>query len=130
MWENIVESDRPQKTILHARFICLIAKATDAHSEYVILFAFHGNNGYANAPRYYVYTPTEYYKITDAQQTKENVRTAAMPIVCITQKYYFNKATHFPKAYYYLSFWNLKISGASDTPTSSSLVRHLFSLSE
>jgi len=28
--------------------------ATDTHSEYVILHAFHGNNGYANVPRCYV----------------------------------------------------------------------------
>jgi hypothetical protein len=118
MWETNVESDRPQKTKLHTRFAVWIAKATDAHSEYVLLFAFHGKNGYANASQYYVYTATEYFKIIDAQQAKENVRTVAMPIVCITQKYYFNKATHFPKAYYHLPFWNLKISGASDTPTS------------
>jgi hypothetical protein len=31
-------------------FACWISKATDTHSEYVILIAFHGNNSYANAP--------------------------------------------------------------------------------
>jgi len=31
-------------------------KATDIHSEYVLLIAFHGNNGYANASQCYVYT--------------------------------------------------------------------------
>jgi hypothetical protein len=31
----------------------------------------------------------EYFKIIDAQQAKENVRTAAMSIVCITKKYYY-----------------------------------------
>jgi len=34
-----------------------ITKATDLHSEYVILF-FHGNNIYANAPECNVYTYT------------------------------------------------------------------------
>jgi hypothetical protein len=35
-------------------FACWITKDTDTHSEYVILIAFHGNNGYTNAPQYYV----------------------------------------------------------------------------
>ena len=26
------------------------------HSEYVTFIAFHGNNSYANAPQFYVYT--------------------------------------------------------------------------
>ena len=36
------------------RFACWITKATDTHSEYVILLLFHRNNSYANAPQYYV----------------------------------------------------------------------------
>ena len=36
--------------IRRMRFACRITKATDTHSEYVILMAFHGYNGYANAP--------------------------------------------------------------------------------
>jgi hypothetical protein len=32
------------------RFACWITMATDTHSECVVLIAFHGNNGYANAP--------------------------------------------------------------------------------
>jgi hypothetical protein len=35
------------------RFPCWITKATDTHSEYVILLL-HGNNGYANASLCYV----------------------------------------------------------------------------
>jgi hypothetical protein len=38
------------------RFAWWINKIRDTLSEYVILLAFHGNNGYANAPEYYVYT--------------------------------------------------------------------------
>jgi hypothetical protein len=34
-------------------FACWVTKATETHSEYVIL-PFHGNNGYANAPQCYV----------------------------------------------------------------------------
>jgi hypothetical protein len=41
--------------MLRMRFACWITKATDKHSEYVILLLFHGNNGYANAPQCYVY---------------------------------------------------------------------------
>ena len=36
------------------RFVCWVTKATDTHSEYVILIAFDGSSGYANAPEYYV----------------------------------------------------------------------------
>jgi hypothetical protein len=32
------------------RFACWMTKATNTHSEYVILIVFHDNNGYANAP--------------------------------------------------------------------------------
>ena len=35
------------------RFACWITKATDTHSEYVILL-FDGNNGYSNAPQCHV----------------------------------------------------------------------------
>jgi len=37
------------------RIACSITKATNIPSEYVIFFLlFHCNNGYANAPQYYV----------------------------------------------------------------------------
>jgi hypothetical protein len=49
----MVQPDRPQMTIWRMRFACWITKATDTHSEYVILL-FHDNNGYANAAQYYV----------------------------------------------------------------------------
>jgi hypothetical protein len=42
--------------IRRMRFACWITKATDTHSEYVILTVLHDNNGYANAPQCYVYT--------------------------------------------------------------------------
>jgi len=34
------------------RIACCILKATDIHSEYLLLL--HGKNGYGNAPQYYV----------------------------------------------------------------------------
>ena len=55
MWKNMVEPDRPQMTIMRRmRFACWETKATNTHSEYEILLLFHGNNGFANAPLYYV----------------------------------------------------------------------------
>ena len=36
----MVDPDRPQTTIWRMRFACWITKATDTHSEYVILIAF------------------------------------------------------------------------------------------
>ena len=43
-------------TTLRMRTPCWITKATDTHSEYVIRTAFPANNGYANAPQWYLYT--------------------------------------------------------------------------
>jgi len=42
----------------HIRFVFWTTNATITHSEHVILTFLHGNNGYANAPEYYVYTYT------------------------------------------------------------------------
>ena len=38
--KNTAEPDRPQMTIRCMRITCWITKATDTHSEYVILIAF------------------------------------------------------------------------------------------
>jgi hypothetical protein len=40
MWKNIVELDTPQMTIWHMRFTCWILKATNTHSECVVLVFF------------------------------------------------------------------------------------------
>jgi hypothetical protein len=40
MWKNIVEPDRPQITIWHICIAYWVPKATNTHSEYVILIAF------------------------------------------------------------------------------------------
>jgi len=40
MWKNIVESDSPQITLWRMRIVYWTPKATNAHSEYVILIAF------------------------------------------------------------------------------------------
>ena len=40
MWKNIVERGRPQMTIWRMRITCWISKATNTHSEYVILTVF------------------------------------------------------------------------------------------
>jgi len=37
MWENTVEPDRPQMTMWRMRIACCTIKATETHSEYVIL---------------------------------------------------------------------------------------------
>jgi len=39
--------------IRRMRFACRITKDSHTHSEYVILIAVHGNNGYMNAPPCY-----------------------------------------------------------------------------
>jgi len=40
MFKNVIERGRPQMTIWRMRIACWIPKATDTHSEYVILIAF------------------------------------------------------------------------------------------
>ena len=40
MWKNLVELDRPQMTIWRMRVVCWIPKATNTHSEYVMLIVF------------------------------------------------------------------------------------------
>jgi hypothetical protein len=40
MWENNVQTDRPQMTIWRMRIACRIPKAIDTHSVYAILTAF------------------------------------------------------------------------------------------
>ena len=40
MFTNIVEPHRPQMTIRRMRFVCWVTKATNTHSEHVILIAF------------------------------------------------------------------------------------------
>jgi hypothetical protein len=39
-WKNTVQPDRPQMTIWRMRITCWITKATNTHSDYVILIAF------------------------------------------------------------------------------------------
>jgi hypothetical protein len=39
-WKNIVEPDSSEVTIWRMRIVCWIPKATDVHSEYVILVDF------------------------------------------------------------------------------------------
>jgi len=41
MWKNVLEPHRPHNgTTRRMRFLWLITKATDAHSEYIIVMAF------------------------------------------------------------------------------------------
>jgi len=40
MWNNIVEPDWPQMTIWRMRIACWVTKATNIHSQYVILISF------------------------------------------------------------------------------------------
>ena len=40
MWKNVVERGRLQETIWRMRIACWMPKATDTHSQYVILIAF------------------------------------------------------------------------------------------
>ena len=61
MWKNVVEPGRPQMTIWRMRIARWIPKATDTHSEYVILIAFplqqwlHERSSVLRCTRYIAY---------------------------------------------------------------------------
>jgi len=60
LWDNVGKYRTTRKAtddniIQPMRVVCCIPKATDRHSEYVILL-FHSNNDYANAPSCYIHT--------------------------------------------------------------------------
>jgi hypothetical protein len=40
VWENTVESNRPQITVWRMRIVCWIPKSTNTYSEYVFLITF------------------------------------------------------------------------------------------
>jgi len=40
MWKNLVQPDRPQMTMRHMRTACWIPKATNTHTQYVLLYCF------------------------------------------------------------------------------------------
>ena len=54
MWENTVEPDRPHMTVWRMPCACWIPKATNSHSEYVILITFPLAQSRAIAPQCYV----------------------------------------------------------------------------
>ena len=59
MWKNNEEPNRPQMKTWRMSIACWIIKATDTHSEYVILL-FHCNNSRMNVPQcYLIYTLPE-----------------------------------------------------------------------
>jgi len=67
----MVEPYKPQTTMWRIRIACWINKATDASSEYVILFAFYGNNGYRYAPeRYVIGTLPVWFKFNNSIDVK------------------------------------------------------------
>ena len=67
MWKNIVERGRPQMTVWRMRIACWIPKATDAHTECVILIAFPRQDGHASLSRRYVHGIFPFPMSYDAQ---------------------------------------------------------------
>jgi hypothetical protein len=54
LWKNTLQTDRPQTAIWRMRIVRCIARATNTHSEYVILSVFYVNSGCTNANQCYV----------------------------------------------------------------------------
>jgi hypothetical protein len=54
MWKSIVQLGRLKMTIWRMPIACWIPKATNVHSEYVILIVLHCNNGCTSVSKCYV----------------------------------------------------------------------------
>ena len=65
--------------IRRMHFACSITKATDTHSECVILIS-HGDNGYANAPQSYVVRTLPVLSDKGKSSEFEGVTAVAMEI--------------------------------------------------
>jgi len=66
IWKNKVQPHRPQMTLIIRlmNFACWVTKTTDKYTHNIkYLLLFHGSNGYANAPKYYVITLPFLYHI-------------------------------------------------------------------
>jgi hypothetical protein len=55
MWKDMEEAGRPQTIKFSARALHA-TRATDICSEFVIVIASHGNNGYTSMPQCFIYT--------------------------------------------------------------------------
>jgi len=60
----------------------------------------------------------QYFIIITQPETEDNLCTAAMILFNILLKCYNNKFVHFTKVYYHIQPSDLKLSGASVSPTS------------
>jgi hypothetical protein len=83
MWKKCCRAKQAtdDNIIRRMRFACWITKATDTHSEYVILIAFTLQQWYANAPQCYVYTYIVCHVVTDTQCVYCAVRTESSSII-------------------------------------------------
>jgi hypothetical protein len=90
--------------IWRMRFACWITKATDTHSEYVILIALPRQNGYANAPQLSHYTyivsrvvivmkPTWIFRYYTVYVNSVFAQSHATTNLTLRQKSILNKAT-------------------------------------
>ena len=53
-------------------FACRIHTATETHSEYLILIAFHCNNGYTKAPKqYFIRTLSVLFLLCESYKTRK-----------------------------------------------------------
>ena len=55
MWETLAQTDRPKMIVIRRIGFCVwMTKATNTHSEYIIVTALYFINVYANASQCYV----------------------------------------------------------------------------
>jgi hypothetical protein len=67
LWDNVEKYGKSGQStddniIRRMRLACRITKATDTHSEYVILFLSYDSNGYTSSPRSYVIITLSVYQ--------------------------------------------------------------------
>ena len=67
-WKTILEPGRPRMTIWHMRIACWMPKATNIHSEYVILIAFPLQQWLHERPLRYKYVACIIYFLVHLQK--------------------------------------------------------------
>ena len=73
-WKDIVQLDRPQMTIWRMRIVWWITKATNTHSEYVVLIAFPLQQWLHDRASLLRYTCTACHVFTHKPSAKQKMR--------------------------------------------------------
>ena len=81
MWKNVAQWDRPQMTVRRMRIACCIPKATNTHSQYVILIALPLQQWLRERASVLRYTHIACLVITQMECVYCTVRTGSLNVI-------------------------------------------------